>query len=249
MMKLISIFILACLCHSIFAQSFATVNQNEYIGQVYKYSFALGNVELFLRENNTYMASYSSEGMYWYNEGTYEFRKDIIQLKAEVCKSSSESDDQINCKETLGNAKVELLATSTSLYYSEYLVVTSDDNHNLLTTGEDNNSFSIGVPGKELPEGTVRMVNGVKVITMGLQTGKTTSEVKIRNSPSTKGEVLKYWPGIYEEDMKAVPIDTYVTVIARTENKEQVQKWNNYWYLINVGGNTEVWMFGEFVKF
>ncbi len=48
--------------------------------------------------------------------------------------------------------------------------------------------------------------------------------------------------------MPAVPVNTRVMVLARTGEKDRVGKWNNYWRYVDVGGNTGVWMYGEFVR-
>lgn len=234
---------------NLYSQSFASVNLDDYTGKTYSLNVLIGQVDLTLNKNGTYTASYGSEGMWWYNEGKFERRKDILQLLPDSCKFSYETPGQVPCIETLGRAKIELEFSDESLYYTEYLKISSEENMNILGMSPETNVFRIGVTGKEVREGAARKHEGINVVSMGGKKGITTSEVKIRKTPSTSGEVLNYYPGLYDDMLKAVPINTTVTVIARTVNKEQVQKWNNYWYLVNVDWSTEVWMFGEFVKF
>ena len=248
MKKIFFVISLVTACH-LSAQSFATENINDYNNKTYKYSVGIGYVELTLKPNKTYSAKYESEGMYWYNGGTYEQRKDILQLFPDVCKETIDSELRMDCDKSLGKAHIELIFDNTSLYYTQFIKVTSEVNKELLYSGEENNSFTLGVPGMEVKEGQSRKVDGRDVITMGSKVGVTTSDVKIRKSPDTKGEVLAYYPEMFGDPLKAVPINTPVVVIARTESKVKVQNWENYWYLVQVGFHSQVWMYGEFVKF
>ena len=41
-------------------------------------------------------------------------------------------------------------------------------------------------------------------------------------------------------------------VLARTQNKEMIKEWNNYWYYVEISGNWEQearygWIFAEFI--
>jgi hypothetical protein len=83
---------------------------------------------------------------------------------------------------------------------------------------------------------------------MGMKKGVTTSAVKIRKTPEAEGEELVYFSEIFAPEQKSVPNKTSVTIIARTLEKQTVQKWENYWYYVQVGAHDGVWMFGEFVK-
>lgn len=232
------------------AQSFATENINNYNNKTYRVMYAMSRAELTLKPDETYTAKYESEGLYWFNSGTYEQRKDIIQLFVGDCREYGETGDKMDCAKTLGNALIELIFDNTSLYYTQFIKVISDNNKELLPFGSEKNSFTMGVPGMEVPAGESRKIDGKDVITMASKVGVTTSEVKIRKTPDVKGEAIVYVAGYYDEQSyKAVPINTEVVVVARTPQKVKVQNWENYWYYVNVGTHYGVWMYGEFVRF
>jgi hypothetical protein len=242
-------FLLITLTISVFGQHFTTENIKKYIGQTYHYYMLLGIIELRMDANNTYIARYESEGLYWYNSGKFKMEKGVIKLSPEICRQFADSDDGIDCSNTLGEAKIDLIEDPYSLYYTEYIFVESRVNKQLLMEGKENDSFRMPVPGTEVPEGETRMISKWQVITLGMKKGVTTSAVKIRKTPETNGEELMYYPEIFASEQKAVPKNTSVTAIARTMEKEKVNKWENYWYYVQVGAHDGVWMFGEFVKF
>jgi len=232
------------------AQNFTAESVKQYQGKTYSYYMLLGEVQIVLDDNASYTAKYESEGMYWYNSGNYKYEKGYIKLYPKVCKQFAEDNENIDCENTLGDAWIDLIKDDYSLYYKEYLFVKSKNNKHVLINGdEENDQFLIPVPGTEVPEGETRMVKNTTVITMGMKKGITTSSVKIREIPAADGKELAYYPAIFEPELKAVPKDNPVTVIARTTEKQKVSKWENYWYYVQVGAHDGVWMFGEFVKF
>jgi hypothetical protein len=233
----------------LFAQHFTTENLKKYTGQTYHMYFLLGAVELNLETNGTYTARYESEGMYWYNTGKYKLEKGLIKLSAEVCKQFADTDENVDCSTTLGEAKIDLIVDEYSLYYKEYLFVQSKTNKQLLMDSPENDNFRVPVPGTEVPEGEQRMIKNIPVTTMGMRKGITTSAVKIRKTPDAEGEEIPYYPALFEPEQRSVPNNTNLTVVARTNEKVKIGKWENYWYYVNVGANDGVWMFGEFVKF
>lgn len=232
------------------AQNFSSENIKSYQNKTYHFYMLLGEVQLVLEGDAGYTAKYESEGMYWYNSGSYKLDKGYLKLYPKVCKQFAEDNENIDCENTLGDAWIDLIKDDYSLYYTEYLFVKSKNNKHVLINGDqENDNFRIPVPGTEVPEGQTRMVGSTEVITMGMKKGITTSSVKIRETPSPEGKELAYYPAIFEPELKAVPKDNPVTVIARTTEKQQVSKWENYWYYVQVGAHDGVWMFGEFVKF
>jgi hypothetical protein len=79
----------------------------------------------------------------------------------------------------------------------------------------------------------------------------TTTSVRIREKPSVTAKIVEFCDSPYggAKCLPSAPEKTTVTVIARTKEKEKVQNWNNYWYLVNLNYFFhEVWIFGEFVK-
>ena len=84
---------------------------------------------------------------------------------------------------------------------------------------------------------------------MGNRAGITTDNVKIRSKPSIDAASLRFQCQYPVEGNGAfVPKATTLRIIARTIKRSKVQNWNNYWYLVNVGLNSMVWMYGEFLK-
>jgi hypothetical protein len=73
----------------------------------------------------------------------------------------------------------------------------------------------------------------------------------MREKPSVDAKPLTYSAALFTDESETrpyVPEKTHVKVLARTRDKAKVESWENYWYLINAGVSTEVWMFGEFVE-
>jgi len=234
---------------NIFSQNFTSDNVKNYGGKTYHLALLLGIVEVQLNTDNTYTARYESEGIYWYNSGKYRVEKGLIRLAPEICRQFADTDDGVDCSSTLGEAKVDLIRDDYSLYYKEYLFFESRYNKQLLIEGKENDNFRLPVPGTEVPEGETRMISKWQVITIGMKKAITTSAVKIRKTPEAHGEELAYYSEIFAPEQKSVPKNATVTVVARTLEKEKVDKWENYWYYVHVGAPDGVWMFGEFVKF
>ena len=93
------------------------------------------------------------------------------------------------------------------------------------------------------------MYGRIPVYTMGRRQYTATDNVKIRKAPSVKGKEVKFIDQGYTGDgMDYVPKGVELRVIARSRRKQRVGRWYNYWYLVDVGMVTRVWMFGEFVK-
>ncbi len=90
-----------------------------------------------------------------------------------------------------------------------------------------------------------REVNGVPVVTVGAVMAMTMQNVRVRTAPSVKASLIKF------PTLDYCPKGSYVRVLARTVQKEQVQQWTNYWYYVENLGEPESprygWMFGEFL--
>jgi hypothetical protein len=223
---------------------------NMLIGSKLTYSFMIGHCEISLNNDSTYKANYESEGLYWHNEGNYSIKGDKILLSPNDCSPNENSKDIVPCKLTLGRAEFRIIDDHNSLYYSKFAECTSLDNNDVL--GLNSSKILFPLMQYKVKSGEERVFNGVNVIVLTGATGITTSNVKIRKSPSINSEALKYTDKIYLDPASKtydfVPANTKIYIIARTKNKYSVDKWNNYWYLISVGMNEEVWMYGEFIK-
>lgn len=232
----------------ILAQNFTTENVKNYTGKTYHLALLLGIVEVQWNEDFTYTAKYESEGIYWYNSGKFKVEKGLVRLSPTVCKQFADTDENVDCSSTLGEAKVDLIKDDYSLYYKEYLFFESRYNKGLLVESPENDNFRLPVPGTEVPEGETRMISKWQVTTMGMKKGFTTSSVKIRKTPEPTGEEVPYFAALFEPEQKSVPKNTPVTIVARTMEKEKIKEWDNYWYYIQVGACDGVWMYGEFLK-
>jgi hypothetical protein len=212
-----------------------------------RYGTLISSSELVFSPDGTYTYEYGSEGMNWYNRGVYSIKGDSVVLKPDFCSAHKEGTAG-DCGETMGEASCSFQTKSDDLYYYKYLTCTSKKNKNAVTTNVASMPFP--VEQSRVKPGTSKIFKGVPVVTMGLARGITTTNVKIREKPSVNSKALEYVKAPYETDavMQSVPANTEVVVIARTRDKDRVQSWNNYWYLVSSGFTTEVWMYGEFLK-
>jgi hypothetical protein len=104
-----------------------------------------------------------------------------------------------------------------------------------------------------VPAGLDRTVDGVKVKTMGCKPAVVTENAKIRIKPSIDSDTIKYAAEFDGQVFQYCPADTKITVLARTENKEKINNWNNYWFYVELTGASEYevrygWIFAEFIK-
>jgi hypothetical protein len=247
MKKFIFLFILFPL-GNIFSQNFTADNVKNYAGKTYHIALLLGVIEVQLNPDNTYTAKYESEGVYWYNSGKYRVEKGLMRLTPSVCKQFGDTNEEVDCSSTLGEAKVDLIKDDYSLYYKEYLFFESRYNKQLLMEGKENDNFLLPVPGTEVPPGETRMISRWQVVTMGMKKTFTTTFTKIRKTPEESGEEVAYYPAIFEPEQKSVPKNATVTLVARTMEKYTVNNKEDYWYFINVGACDGVWIWGGCVK-
>lgn len=215
----------------------------------FRYATGFGGGEFRFASDDRYTASYESEGIYWHDEGRYSIVGDRLELNAEVCKDTADGQT-IPCAQSLGRATCRLQESPADLYYRTHLSCISQANRQLLFTNEENREVKAPLASRRVPAGSARVFQGHRVVTMGKVQARTTTSVKIRRGPSVTAAAVEYYAELFGGDpQNAVPSGELVTVIARSERKVAVQAWNNYWYLVNVGAMTEVWMFGEFLRF
>jgi hypothetical protein len=100
--------------------------------------------------------------------------------------------------------------------------------------------------------GLTRQINGYKVVTMGGVEGRATENVRIRPMPTLLCNYYEYNGGMGGR-FPYYPKGYYVKIYARTEKKEKIGDWDNYWYYVELISDTRdmetgwVWMYGEFV--
>ena len=121
-------------------------------------------------------------------------------------------------------------------------------------------------------KGSEEAVTKPKIIVVDRYAAEATYPVAMRNAPNIKAKKVKctQWAtedneGVQsgkngwtcndscERESSYVPKGIVFSIEAKTEKKVKVKKWKNYWYKIDNTGfncpeNTEIWVFGEFVK-
>ena len=198
----------------------------------------------FTKDNTYKLSIFQVDVFYYKEEGTYMISNNKAYLNPLKCTDLLHhiSDSDMYCNKSFKKAECYISNDTISIYYTKLLVLKPKNKW-------FPDSISIDIDGFVVKEGEKRIRNGIKIITLGLKKGVTTDNVKVREKPSTQSKEIEYIEEPFGVDSKKfVPVNTNLTIIARTENKEQVGNWNNYWYLVNVGSNQEAWMYGEFVK-
>lgn len=223
------------------------IDRNFLTEKPFKYGTVISTSELVFTPQGTYIYGYGSEGVNWYNRGTYSIIKETVFLKPDFC-STHKDGTAMDCAETMGEAQCSIQSRPNDLYYHSYFICTSMKNKNAVSTNVAAMPFAI--EKSKVKAGASRIFKGIPVVTMGTARGVTATNVKIREKPSVNSKSLEYVKEPYETDavFESVPAGTEVVVIARTRDRDRVQNWNNYWYLVSAGVTSEVWMYGEFVK-
>jgi hypothetical protein len=103
-----------------------------------------------------------------------------------------------------------------------------------------------------VPGGLTKTIDGIKVITMGCKTGIINDNAKIRIKPSIDSDTIKYSTSFDAPTLQYCPKDSIITVLARTENKEKIKNWNNYWFYVELTDASEYekrygWIYSEFI--
>jgi hypothetical protein len=242
-----SVVLITVLCSALIMAADADIDQNFLTKNAFNYATVISEGKAVFQKDGTYTFGYSSEGVYWYNSGNYSIIKDKVLLKPSVC-SVQKDGDAVNCGETMGEAVCVIQSRPADLYFFKYFVCTSQNNRNAVSMNVPTMPFPI--QDFKTKAGTSKIFRGIPVVTMGLVKGVTTTGVKIREKPSVNAKSLEYITTMFDpgSEQQSVPEKTDVVVIARTRDKDKVQSWNNYWFLVNVGVLNEVWMYGEFVK-
>lgn len=139
----------------------------------------------------------------------------------------------------------------SSLKYRNYISFTDKEIERLYIKDSD---LRIWDHNSLVKEGEPVRVNGIDAVAMAARKGSNTSVLKMREAPSQNSKELQY---TYEDvdktyTVKALPVNTALTILARTKEKEKIGKWNNYWYYVEFETYLDymrAWVYGEFVKF
>lgn len=112
--------------------------------------------------------------------------------------------------------------------------------------------------GKPLSDGTVRKLDGREVLTF-LKEGKVNDAANYRSAPDVSSKPIHCMLSCGDEcsgppkiDGPVIPKGIDVNIIAKTKTKVKVQKWENYWYYVDIKWSWEEsckrgWIYGEFI--
>jgi hypothetical protein len=134
--------------------------------------------------------------------------------------------------------KGKLIDDPASITYSRYILFSNGSRFYDMKSS----------PGKE---GTEIMVEKIPAVLMGMKKAKATSNVKFRVKPDVKAGELTLDAGPENDPLKYIPAGDSFILLARTREKAKVQKWDNFWYYVEVpnrSGNVRGWVFGEFIE-
>jgi ELWxxDGT repeat protein len=247
-------------------QSFSKDNLKNYNNRTYQ-SGEPFYLSLVLKPDNAFFIYDESDGsVFEVKTGTYSLKNGALELTAKRCyimndegstPTGNEKGKPKDCATFFGsNMKIELISDNKSLYYSQYLKISAD-------TLIKNDGFCMGInqtlfpiPGMEVKSGDLRTAGADSVVIMGMKKGVTNAAAKLRATPSTNGTVVKYeadsdCPDCPDNEVKqydVAPVNTPVILIAKSLHKSKVGKSEDYWYLVNIGSQKEVWIFGQFIK-
>lgn len=115
-------------------------------------------------------------------------------------------------------------------------------------------AMSFGRLDSLLPAGRKVFHDGIELISEGWAHGETVTAAKFRSRPEKTAATIAYDPGNEMEGSKpktdVIAAGTTVVLIGRTPDKHKVEKWENYWYFVEVYGldTYRGWVFGELLK-
>lgn len=111
--------------------------------------------------------------------------------------------------------------------------------------------------GKPLPDGTARKLDGHDVLTVQKE-AKINDAANYRSAPDVSSKAIHCT--VHCEDCTkplvdgtVIPKDREVILLAKTKNKVKVQKWENYWYYVDIKWSLNEascrrgWIYGEFI--
>ncbi len=112
--------------------------------------------------------------------------------------------------------------------------------------------------GKPLPDGTARKLDGRDVLTVQKE-AKINDAANYRSAPDVSAKPIHCKLPCGDEcsgppkiDGTVIPKGIEVIILAKTKNKVKVQKWENYWYYVDIKWSwNEIckkgWIYGEFI--
>jgi len=197
-----------------------------------------GNLKFL--DDNTYTDDYACEGDYDSPTscGTYEIKDDKVIMKHTKCVNS---EGTIECND--GNKEMEatIVEDMNDVSYSKYLVIK-------IINFKDS---VIKCPFEEskVKEGEKKAYDNIPVITMGDKEVKLAKTSWLKEKPSVSSKSVGEELNAEEFEMTGQSLK----VIARTENTENINGTDCYWYLVdfnipNVSLIRNVWISSDCVK-
>ena len=175
--------------------------------------------------------------------GSYTIKDDKLSLKIESSKI-----DSTTAGLTLNNGTLNYDAASPK--YRRYILFKAGEVKGLYL----NEDLKIWDYNSITKEGEPLTINGIEASAFGAKEAVTTAIVKVRETPGVSGKEIHY---SYEDmdgtvvNIKALPKDASLIVLARTKEKDKVGKFNNYWYYVEFERYIDYmrgWVYGEFVQ-
>jgi hypothetical protein len=204
---------------------------------------------LTFNTDDTYSFGFGYEGDTWLEYGTYTITADFIYLTFQRTENSKLAFNKTH-DSILGNATIKILSTPHDLYYTYYLEFKTEKRKNIYGFDNECSCAPFTFYGFAVEEGSSRKIGDIPVITLAQKAGTTIGKVKIRDKPSKSAKAITYFEYFSDLGNSAfVPNQTSLTAIARTTTKEKIDKYEDYWYYVNVGAKNGVWMYGAFIKF
>lgn len=207
-------------------------------------------LEIKFNQDDSYTATYSSEGINWSDTGNYSIASSKIFLVPKHCKDSAPGQI-IDCKKSLGKATCILEKYKESFSHEFLLTCVSNDSKELLlgSSKKESISFSLPLESSVYPEGIPITYQSVDSLTMGRKSATVNQNAKLREIPSIAGKIIRYSENVYNgPHFEYIPKGTGVTVWLKTKDKEQSKNRENHWYFIK-SGDSYGWVFGDFLKF
>jgi hypothetical protein len=198
-------------------------------------SFQKGKVELEL-------PGYEEPNQYY--SGSYTIQDNQLVVSLEKRKFMDEVNNDSSKMSCIFSIAKE------SLYYNEKLDCVKDFDPDIPVSYYNLSS--------KLKSGERRMIDTTQVTILHKTFVSTVDALMVRNSPSAKAEPVQWLEDAkYDSPRTSLKKSEKVKVIARTIDKMDVGKMNNYWYYVEIEAVDEDhpvfiikngWVFGEFIK-
>jgi len=206
-------------------------------------SARLAGFDVRFHKDGTYVLNCVTQNGFWTDAGKFSVQNDRVILTAPTCEPSRAGETSRDCERTFGNVNCIHKHDPRTLYFADSLLCSFPARKGLTL-----DFFSMVFPQTQIRPGQSSMYRGIPVVSMGNVRGKTRLPAMLRRTPSVRSTNVPFQPGKPAPSRSIVPANTELQIIARTERKERLNKTDSFWYLVSVGLNTELWMFGEAIS-